>query len=314
MLQNPLVSVIVVSWNTRELLRRCLASVTASRVPLEVLVVDNASTDGSPEMVRREFPRARLMANANNLGFGRANNQVLPSVLGTYVLLLNPDAELESGALERLLAVLEQRPEVGVVGPLVVSTDGSVQSTRRRFPTVSTTFVESTIIQPLLPSTHPLLRSYYVLDRADQEPQDVDWLVGACLLVRKVAIDQVGGFDPRFFMYFEETDWCRRFGQAGWSIVFEPSARVRHLGGQSSDQAPLRRVCEFNESKCRYVRKWHGLGPSLALRWFLFTTSAFQLAEELLKMALGHKRSLRRARVSLWAGVLRWQAARLIST
>jgi GT2 family glycosyltransferase len=196
----------------------------------------------------------------------------------------------------------------------VIDPDGRIQPTRRRFPRVATLFVESTPLQTLLPPSHPLLRDYYVLDRADQEVQQTDWLVGACLLIRRVAYEQAGGFDERFFMYFEETDWCRRVKEAGWSVVFQPAARARHLGGGSSDQARARRQCEFNESKCRYTRKWHGLIAALALRWFLFGVSVFQLAEEWAKLLLGHKRELRRTRVDMWAHVLRWQASRLLST
>lgn len=310
----PLVSIVVVSWNTRELLRRCLESVARSELPCELIVVDNASVDGSAEMVRREYPSASLVQSDTNLGFGKANNLALKQARGEYVLLLNPDAELESGSLERLVDALRRRPDAAVAGPLVVNADGSVQSTRRRFPRGVTPFVESTMVQRWLSPKHPILRDYYVSDRGDDEPQDVDWLVGACLLVRRSAIDQVGGFDERFFMYFEETDWCRRFKQVGWAVVFEPSARARHLGGQSSDQAPLRRHCEFNESKCRYVRKWHGLLPSLALRWFLLLASAAQLGEEGLKLVLRHRPELRRARMGMWSAVVRWQAARLFST
>jgi len=314
MLVMPRVSVIIVSWNTRELLRQSLASVVASPLVLETFLVDNNSTDGSVEMVRAEFPHVTVIANDVNVGFGLGNNQALALVKGEFVLLLNPDAQLEDGALDRLVEALDREPGAAVVGPMVVNEDGAAQSTRRRFPTVQTLFFESTPLQSLLPSTHPWLRDYYVLDRSDDEAHEVDWLVGACLLVRRSAVEQIGGFDERFFMYFEETDWCRRFRQAGWSVRFEPAAVARHLGGQSSDQVPARRQCEFNESKCRYARKWHGLAVSLGLRWFLFGAAAFQLAEESLKLALGHKRDLRRARVNMWTNVLRWQATRLLST
>ncbi|HEX3247270.1 MAG TPA: glycosyltransferase family 2 protein [Chloroflexota bacterium] len=310
----PQVSVVIVSWNTRELLRRCLLSIDASGVVLETIVVDNASRDGSAEMVRSTFPDATVIVNDHNVGFGRANNQALARAQGKYVLLLNPDAQLEANALERLVSTLERAPRAAVAGPLVMDSDGRIQPTRRRFPTVATMFVESTPIQTWLPPSHPLLGDYYVRDRADHEAQEADWLVGACLLIRRVAFEQVGGFDERFFMYFEETDWCRRAKEAGWSVVFQPAARARHLGGRSSDQVPARRQCEFNESKCRYTRKWHGLIPALALRWFLFGVSVFQLAEESTKLLLGHKRELRRARVNMWSHVLRWQASRLLST
>jgi N-acetylglucosaminyl-diphospho-decaprenol L-rhamnosyltransferase len=310
----PRVSVIIVSWNTRELLRQSLASVLASPLVLETFLVDNDSTDGSVEMARTEFPDVTVIANHVNVGFGRGNNQALALAKSEFVLLLNPDARLEQGGLERLVDALDRDQSAAVVGPLVVSEDGAPQSTRRRFPTVPTLFFESTPLQTLLPSTHPWLRDFYVRDRADTQAQEVDWLVGACLLVRRAAFEQVGGFDERFFMYFEETDWCRRYRQAGWSVRFEPTAVARHLGGQSSDQVPARRQCEFNESKCRYMLKWNGRALSLALRWFLFGAAAFQLAEESLKLAIGHKRELRRARVGMWTDVLRWQAARLLST
>ena len=310
----PRVSVVIVSWNTRALLRLSLASVVSSPLVRETFVVDNNSSDGSVEMVRAEFPQATVIVNDANVGFGRANNIALARAAGEYVLLLNPDAQLEDGALDRLAEALDREPGGALVGPLVVSEDGGTQSTRRRFPTVQTLFFESTPLQSLLPPAHALLRDYYVMDRSDNESQEVDWLVGACLLVRRSAIERVGGFDERFFMYFEETDWCRRFRQAGWSVRFETMAVARHLGGQSSEQVPARRQCEFNESKCRYARKWHGLAVSLALRWFLFGAAAFQLAEESLKLAIGHKRELRRARVDMWTNVLRWQAARLLST
>jgi GT2 family glycosyltransferase len=310
----PRVSVVIVSWNTCELLRQSLASVVNSPLVLETFVVDNHSSDGSVEMVRTQFPEVSVIANNVNVGFGRANNQALVAAKGEFVLLLNPDARLDPSALERLVATLDCHPAAAVAGPLVLGPDSAAQSTRRRFPVTATLFFESTPLQSLLPTTHAWLRDYYVLDRSDDEAQEVDWLVGACLLGRRSAIEQVGGFDERFFMYFEETDWCRRFRQAGWSVRFDPTAIVRHLGGQSSDQAPARRQCEFNESKCRYTRKWHGLAIALALRWFLFGAAALQLAEESLKLAIGHKRELRRARVDMWANVLRWQATRLLST
>lgn len=309
----PIVSAIVVSWNTRELLSACLDSLNAPNLPLETFVVDNASADGSTEMVRERFPSVQLIANTCNVGFAAANNQAIGRSSAPYLLLLNPDATLEPGALERLVATLESQPDVAAVGPRTVDEQGRTQSTRRRFPTIATGFVESTPIQRLAPPTHPILSRYYLLDRSDDEPQDVDWMVGACLLVRRNAIDQVGGLDERFFMYFEETDWCHRFRAAGWRVVYEPSAVARHHGGQSSAQVPGRRHCAFNESKCRYVRKWHGLAPALALRWFLFVTSWLQLAEEALKLLLGHKRALRRQRLAMWSDVLRWQAGRLFS-
>lgn len=313
MLSEPSVTAIVVNWNAGDLLGRCLESLQRSELPLEVLLVDNASTDGTTSTVRERFPAVRLIENRENLGFSRANNQALSQSRGRFILLLNPDAELQTGALEALVSRLEARPQAAVVGPRVIDGQGRPQSTRRRFPTLGTEFLESTLLQRFLPLDHPVLRRYYLLDRSDEEAQAVDWLVGACLLVRRAALDQVGPLDERFFMYFEEVDWCQRLRWAGWEILYEPSALVVHHGGRSSEQVPLRRHCLFNESKCRYVAKYHGRAAALALRWFLFATSGIQFAEEAAKLLLGHKPELRRDRVRLWAGALRWQAARLLS-
>src|SRR6266508_6440002 len=211
MLSEPLVTAIVVNWNAGDLLRGCLESLQRCALPLQVLVVDNASSDASAGVVRECFPAYTLIENRENAGFTRANNQALRLANGGYVLLLNPDAELQPGALETLVSRLESQPQAAVVGPTVVNGQGQPQSTRRRFPTLATAFLESTLLQRFLAPQHSVLRQYYRLDHPDDESQSVDWLVGACLLVRRAALDQVGPLDERFFMYFEEVDWCQRF-------------------------------------------------------------------------------------------------------
>jgi GT2 family glycosyltransferase len=266
--------------------------------------VDNASSDGSAAMVRQHFPQVRLIANESNLGFTHGNNQGIAASQGRYVLLLNPDTAVIGEAVATLLAFLEAHPDVGVVGPQLRYPDGSIQPSRRRFPTLATAFVESTVLQPLFVGSS-LLRRYYVADQPDNVTQDVDWLVGACLLVRREAIEQAGPLDEGFFMYSEELDWCRRIKQAGWRIVYLPAAQVIHYEGKSSEQNLAARDLRFHSSKVRYFRKHHGPWPAELLRLFLLGTFVWQLAVESLKWLVGHKRPLRASRVMSYLEVLR---------
>jgi N-acetylglucosaminyl-diphospho-decaprenol L-rhamnosyltransferase len=304
---RPACSIIIVNWNVCALLRRCIASLPDAAGPglrYEVLVVDNASHDDSVAMVRAEFPGVRLLVNTVNRGFTGGNNQGIAASRGRTLLLLNPDTEMAPGALTTLLATLDATPDVGVVGPQLRNPDGSTQSSRRRFPTLATALIESTPLQPYLPR-HPLLRRYYVADQPDDVRHDVDWITGACMLVRRAALQQVGGFDERYFMYSEELDLCRRIRAAGWRIVYEPAAVVVHHEGQSSGQDVPARHIRFNRSKVRYFVRWHGVRAAAVLRSWLLALYVWQGTLEAGKWLLGHKRPLRAARLRLIAGVLR---------
>ena len=223
-------SIIIVSWNVRDLLHACLVSLRDSpgvvltgderpttndeRAPsltlrpssvlnIEVIVVDNASSDGSAVMVATEFPWVRLVVNPDNRGFTRANNQGLALGHGRYVLFLNPDTEVVGGALATMVSYLDAHPQVGALGPQLRYADGSLQPSRRRFPTFATALFESTPLAWHWPDNR-WARHYRIADRPDDEIQQVDWVVGAALLVRRQALDQVGGFDEGYFMYSEE--------------------------------------------------------------------------------------------------------------
>jgi hypothetical protein len=297
-------SVVIVSWNVRELLRRCLCSILdagrsasvrqasepeirieeaqdgllppplqreAKRLPpwgdVEVVVVDNASADDSVEMVRAEFPTVHLIANTCNRGFPAANNQGIAVSQGRYVFLLNPDTEVVGDALATMVAFADAHPDVGVIGPQLLDPDGSVQSSRRRFPTLATALFESTWLEPFAPRR--LLRRYRVLDTPDDVTQEVDWVDGAALMARREAIEQVGPMDEGFFMYSEELDWCRRFREASWRVMYLPAARIVHHRGKSSEQVMAARHVHFQTSKVRYFRKHHGVAAAGVLRWFL---------------------------------------------
>jgi GT2 family glycosyltransferase len=313
------ISIVIVSWNVRELLRQCLKSVASQQSPVasheaglstgdcllatELIVVDNASSDHTVEMLRTEFPSVRVIANTENAGFTRANNQALAVAQGHYLFLLNPDTELRAGALHTLYDYAEQHPRVGIIGPQLFYGDGSHQSSRRRFPTLATAFLESTKLQQWFPRNRALTR-YYILDTRDDATQEVDWINGAAMFVRRAVYDQIGGLDEAFFMYSEELDWCYRAKHAGWQIVYLPTAQVTHYEGKSSEQVVAQRDIYFHSSKVRFFRKTRGAFVAEILRAFLLAMFAFQLVEEATKWLVGHKRALRAARVKAYWQVI----------
>ncbi len=324
--QAPDLSVIIVSWNVRDLLAACLKSLTDDErrttvdtrassfvlrpSSLEIIVVDNASADGSAAMVAAEFPEVKLIANPDNRGFTRGNNQGVALARGRYVLFLNPDTEVVGDALGTMVAYLDAHPAVGALGPELRYGDGSRQSSRRRFPTLMTALCESTPLAWHWPS-NPWARRYRMeqgLRVREQESgsrdQEVDWLVGAALMVRREALEQIGGFDEGYFMYSEELDWCRRAKGAGWRIVYLPAAQIIHYEGKSSEQAVAARHIRFNTSKVRYFRKFHGPLVAGVLRFALLGMFGVEWLLEAGKWLFGVKRPLRRARMAAYAELL----------
>lgn len=302
-------SIIIVSWNVRDLLRACLRSIAAGRgdLDLEVVVVDSGSSDGTPQMVEEASGElalpVRLIARPDNVGFPKGNNIGIRQARGRYILLLNPDTEIVDDALQVMISYLEENEDVGVVGPQLRYPDGSVQSSRRRFPTLATAFWESTWLEPWAPAR--LLERYYVLDRPDEGTSDVDWVVGACLLTRPEVVQQVGLLDEDYFMYSEELDWCRRIRTAGWRVIYLPAAKVIHHEGKSSEQAVTARHINFQRAKLRYFRKYHGRLACLFLRSYLLFNYLWQMVLEGAKGLLGHKRALRWQRVAAYWQVLK---------
>lgn len=298
-------SIIIVSWNVRDLLRACLTSIaeTAGGLRVETIVVDSASHDGTPHMLATDFPAVTLLAQTANVGFARGNNLGLQAARGDYLLLLNPDTELRPGALQTLIGYLAAQPTVGLVGPQLFNSDGSHQSSRRRFPTLATALSESTWLQPYAPAG--VLRHYYVQDSADDAVRDVDWVTGACMLTTRAVVARVGGFDEGYYMYSEELDWCRRIKAVGYRVVYLPQAHVLHHAGKSSEQAVVQRHINFNRAKLRYFHKYHGAGAGRVLRAALWLGYLHQLGLEAAKWAIGHRRALRRQRIAAYWRVLR---------
>ena len=268
-------SIAIVSWNTRDLLRRCLESVygTIAGPEFEVIVVDNGSTDGSPEMVRSEYPRATLLANDTNVGFARASNQAIRASSGRHVLLLNSDAVLLGRAAELMVRFLDAHPEVGAVGGMLLNPDGSFQSSYADFPgLLGEALLLTGLSHWLLPATYPS----YPKARS-REARRVDWVGGALLAVRRRTLDAVGPLDEGYFMYTEEVDWCYRMKQHGWAVCYLPEARATHWSGASSSRVPERRRAQLYRSKCRFLRKHRGWSQATAYGLLVRAVSAVKL-------------------------------------
>jgi asparagine synthase (glutamine-hydrolysing) len=231
----PELSVVIVNWNTRDILRDCLASVVRhlAGIPHEILVVDNASSDGSPAMVAREFPQVRLVCNAENVGFARANNQAMRAARGACFLLLNSDTRLDDDSVAGLVRTLQAQPDVGLAHCRLVFADGALQHTTYRFPGIGLALLEDFGLYKLLPRRRRgeiLLGGYW---DQDQE-RDVDWVAGAFMLLPRAVFERTGGFSEAYFMYGEDMEWCWRIRDAGWRIRYYPQASLTHLDHSSA--------------------------------------------------------------------------------
>lgn len=247
------VSAVVVSYNSSADLPDCLRSLRSEGVD-DVVVVDNASADGSLDVVRQVDPDARLVETGANLGFGTAANRGVALSTGDYVLVLNPDTVVEPGTVKALSEALDRDPGLAAVGPRLENVDGTLYPSVRRFPDLMVAFGHAFL--GLVWPRNPATRRYRMLDwDHDRASANVDWVSGACVLVRRSAFDMVGGFDEAYFMYVEDVDLCWRLGQAGWRIGYEPAGRVVHALGGSSRLVPYRMIAEHHRSLLRFVSK-----------------------------------------------------------
>ena len=294
-------TVVVVSWNTRDLLDRSLETLkedlertsNSSNLVTEVFVVDNDSKDGSAAMVAEKHGWATLIANDDNLGFAKANNQVLRQAKGRYILLLNPDTEVEKGALKTLIDFLEAHPKAGIVAPQLLNSDGSIQRSCRQFPTFTGMLFELIGLSKLFPKGSKMgttFRAYKMLDWEHDDEREVDQPEGACLLLRREVLEEVGLLDEGYFMLFEEVDWCYRIKKAGWQIWFTPKARVMHHYGQSIKQVKARMILSSHRGLYRFWRK-HYRGNKWYLDGFAYSSlmalAYFRIASHKLKSMLG---------------------------
>jgi len=261
--RGPDVTAIIVNYNTAHLLKPMFDALEAGRgtLSLQVIVIDNASRDQSVEVIRRDYPSVELITNGVNVGFGRANNQALPLVRGQYVFLLNTDAFMSPGALAETVSFMEAHSDCGVLGVKLIGRDGTLQPSCRYFPTPWNVFLSSTGLCRFFPKT----RLVDDMSWDHTAIRECDWVPGCYYLIRREVVDQVGLFDPRYFLYYEEVDHCRSVRQAGWSVIFYPFTQAVHIGGESaSSEAELtkhgRQISTLQiESELLYFRKHFGL-------------------------------------------------------
>jgi GT2 family glycosyltransferase len=251
-------SLIIVSWNTKDMVAQCLDSLKryAEDSSIEIIVVDNASSDGTAECIRERFPHVRLIRNATNIGFARGNNIGIKLSTGKYVSLINSDVQVPQGCLEKMLEYMEQHPEIGMLGPKMVLPDGSIGPSCMRFPTVWNWFCRALALDSAVKGSRAFgdfLMTGFKYDRI----ADVDALTGWFWVVRRDALNQVGPLDERFFMYGEDIDWPKRFHQSGWKVVFYPEAEAIHHRAASSSQDPTRFYIEMNRASIQYFQKHH---------------------------------------------------------
>lgn len=252
-------SIVIICWNDLKVIQDCLKSIYAESLPLdfEVIVSDNGSTDQSLPLIKEHFPQVRIVENGANLGFAKGNNAGIRLAHGDYVLILNPDTIIHGKSLAKLVDFADHHPDAGAFGCRVLNRDGSDQGPARPLPTVRAYLISALYLRFL-----GCFSDYF---GSDQYPgwdgrteREIGFQSGCCVMLRKTALDQVKGFDERFFYHFEEADLCCRVWKAGWRILFCPDAEITHLGGQSVGRFPVRFALETNRSKYRYFYKHFG--------------------------------------------------------
>jgi GT2 family glycosyltransferase len=251
-------SVIIVSWNAKNYLSECLQSLNEYTFTYntEIIVVDNASTDGSPSMVQKEFPHVNLIINEYNYGFAKGNNIGINQSKGTYLFLINSDVFVKDGCIEKMIAYMDVHPDIGILGPKILDQCGKTQRSCMELPSLWNTFYSAFGLHNIF-GEFQFFRGEMMTYWSHNTIRQVDIINGCFWMVRKEALDEVGLLDEQFFIYSEDKDWCKRFHETGWDVVFYPEAEAIHYGGASSANAPIRFEVEMQKANLQYWKKHH---------------------------------------------------------
>lgn len=301
-----ILSIIIVNWNAGHLLKNCLESIYRNMIKIdyEVFVVDNASTDGSLEMVRKEFPQVKLVQNKSNLGFAKANNQAIRESKGKYILLLNPDTIVQRDAFQNMIEFMNTHPQAGVVGSKVLYADGSLQLSCGHFPSLQTEFFHSTLLEEIF-SKSPIIGNFRMTNWDHNSIKEVDWVSGACLLVRKAAIEDVGLLDEAIFMYAEDVDWCYRIKNGSWKIYYFPQSKVTHLESQIANSNLTNKLKNGYRGLYYFFKKHYGKKVATLFKILVANGMILRMTIRFFQYLINHQRGRRGELLRAYFEVLR---------
>ncbi len=272
------ISIVIVNWNTKEYLNRCLESIIkdTKNYNTEIIVVDNDSTDGSVEFINNIFTDIKVINNDVNLGFAKGNNIGIKECTGKYVCLINPDVVVLNGCFTQLYKYMEQNPEIGLIGPQILNSEGLIQRSCMSFPTLWNNFCNAFALDSLFPRMK-LFSSLMMRYWGHNTICTVNVINGCFWMVRKKAIRQVGLIDERYFMYAEDIDWCKSFSECNWKIVFFPDAKAIHIGAASSSKSPIRFYIEMKIANLKYWEKYHNKASWICLFLIICVNQLFRM-------------------------------------
>lgn len=283
------VSIIIVNWNTKDLLSKCIQSIENNNEMYnkEIIVVDNASTDGSQEHIKINFQNVKLIQNEINLGFAKANNIGIKASKGQFICLINSDVEVIENGIDLMLDHIKKNNEIGVLGPKVINPDGTIRPNCKKFPTLWNSFCKTFALYKVFPHID-FFSDDHIRNFSYNSILEVEVLPGCCLIIRKEAINQVGLLDEKFFIYSEDKDWCKRFYDSGWKIVYSPYSTVIHYAGSSSAKAPVKYVIERLKANLLYWQKYHNKISRISFLIILLMHNFVRLVAETFLFLIRH--------------------------
>jgi GT2 family glycosyltransferase len=301
------ISVVVVSWNAKAFLLKCIQSIIRQSVPdpPEIIVVDNASTDESAQAVNDNYPGVTVIRNDGNYGFAKANNIGIRASGGTYLFLINSDVVVSEGCFQQCVRYMDEHPDIGMLGPRIVGSDGNVQRSCMGYPSLWNTLCRALALDSLFPNSR-LFGGHLLTFWNHDETRTVEVINGCFWVLRRSAVEQVGLLDERFFIYGEDVDWCRRFNESGWKVVFLSEADALHYGGASSANSPIRFDIEMQRANYQYWTKHHSRVQATAYLLISLLHHTLRIAGEVAVYALRPGRTAARYKISRGLASIKW--------